>query len=336
MGAPKERSSSRGRSGRATSLGGGKIRSGHKVHGFKEKENRARSRSRDPNRKKKFVEYNTPFDEKGRCHYHKNIQLAAKKNFGGGWKILHEICPKCMEEATRDGDDQSVKSGRSLRSTSKKMEQPQTSSSTGGKSKKKWNLFKGSTGDQPQVDDDDDRSVKSNKSTRSNRSSRSTSKRGQAASSSRYGSMPFDGDGYCVHHPSIQLAKKKKLGGFKIIHDVCPNCMSEAGGRYSRSSSRDSRRSRSRSRPRKKLSDDEKSERSSRSRGSAKRKKRIRVKNLKTDDGNGKEGRYSGYVNDEHQPNGEGTIKYKDGSEWEGVWESGFQVDGRLKAASQD
>ena len=59
MGAPKERSSSRGRSGRATSLGGGKIRSGHKVHGFKEKENRARSRSRDPNRKKKFVEYNT-------------------------------------------------------------------------------------------------------------------------------------------------------------------------------------------------------------------------------------------------------------------------------------
>lgn len=107
-------------------------------------------------------------------------------------------CPKCMEEANRDGDDQSVKSGRSLRSTSRKMEQPQTSSSTGGKSKKKWNLFKGSTGDQPQVDDDDDRSVKSNKSTRSNKSSRSTSKRGQAASSSRYGSMPFDGDGYCV------------------------------------------------------------------------------------------------------------------------------------------
>lgn len=109
-------------------------------------------------------------------------------------------CPKCMEEANRDGDDQSVKSGRSLRSTSKKMEQPQTSSSAtgGGKSKKKWNLFKGSTGDQPQGDDDDDRSVKSNKSTRSNKSSRSTSKRGQAATSSRYGSMPFDGDGYCV------------------------------------------------------------------------------------------------------------------------------------------
>ena len=81
---------------------------------MKENENRARSRSRDPNRKKKFVEYKTvgfssstmirwvpchnllrlllqPFDEKGRCHYHKNVQLAVKKNFGGGWKILHEL-----------------------------------------------------------------------------------------------------------------------------------------------------------------------------------------------------------------------------------------------------
>ena len=138
-------------------------------------------------------------------------------------------------------------------------------------------------------------------------------------------------------HPSIQLAKKKKLGGFKIVHDVCPSCMSEAGGKYSRSSSRGSRRSsRSRSRPRKKLSDDEKSERSSRSRGSSMRKKRIRVKNLKTDDGNGKEGRYSGYVNDEHEPNGQGSIKYKDGSEWEGVWESGCQVHGKLKGATED
>ena len=72
---------------------------------------RPRSKSRE--RKKKPVEYATPFDEKGRCHYHKNVQLAAKKQFGGGWKVLLPSCPKCMEDS---GDEKSVKSHRSARS----------------------------------------------------------------------------------------------------------------------------------------------------------------------------------------------------------------------------
>jgi len=42
-------------------------------------------------------EYDTPFDSKGRCHHHKNVQLAARK-MRGGWKVLHAVCPRCMEE----------------------------------------------------------------------------------------------------------------------------------------------------------------------------------------------------------------------------------------------
>lgn len=44
-------------------------------------------------------EYDTPFDKSGRCHYHVNVQLASKK-FTGGWHILLQVCPKCMEQKT--------------------------------------------------------------------------------------------------------------------------------------------------------------------------------------------------------------------------------------------
>jgi len=328
MGAP--RSSTRGRSGRATSLSGGKVRSTHKLHGCREKdgekENRARSKSRDPNKRASRT-YDTPFDEKGRCHYHKNVQLAGKK-FGGGWKILHELCPRCMEERN-DDDIKSVMSARSTKSVSEQLEEQQP---TQQPNKKKWNFFqtKHQPGHSNCQDDDDDRSVKSSRSTRSTKSTRSA---GKAAISSRYGSMPFDSDGFCVRHPAVQLAKKKKLGGFKIVHDVCPMCAKENG----RSSSRGSRRQRSRSRIRRKLSnDDDKSVTSSRSRASKSKvttkKKRIRVKNLKYEGAEtGRPGRYSGYVDENHRPHGQGVIKYEDGTEWKGIWEQGSQVHGKSK-----
>lgn len=41
--------------------------------------------------------YDTPYDTKGRCHYHPQVQLA-KKKLTGGWKVVFEKCPKCMEE----------------------------------------------------------------------------------------------------------------------------------------------------------------------------------------------------------------------------------------------
>ena len=37
-------------------------------------------------RSKPAKKYDTPFDSKGRCHYHSNMQLA-KKKLTGGWKV---------------------------------------------------------------------------------------------------------------------------------------------------------------------------------------------------------------------------------------------------------
>ena len=88
----RQRSLSRGR---ATSLGGGKVKHGHRVHGMGSRQaddeshrryggDRSKSRdTRDVERKARpRREYDTPFDDKGRCHYHKNVQLAAKKMTG--------------------------------------------------------------------------------------------------------------------------------------------------------------------------------------------------------------------------------------------------------------
>ena len=211
--------------------------------------------------------------------------------------------------------------------------------------------------------DDDAISVRSGKSTRSASSRKSSSgtqrsgTSGKASQSGRYGELPFDADGYCCRHPSVQIAQKKMIGGFKIIHDVCPDCAKEGsssrtGRGRSRSKSRDSRRSRSRPRHRTEARDD-----ASRSQASSKKKKRIRVKNLKTDDGNGRIGKYTGYVNDDvsrqlvlccflfilmyinlhsslplqHIPNGEGFITYDDGKVWEGEWAEGCQVNGKMR-----
>ena len=50
---------------------------------------------------------------------------------------------------------------------------------------------------------------------------------------------------------------------------------------------------------------------------------------MKYQDENGKEGRYTGDVNADHQPHGHGKIKYKDGSAFDGVWSEGSQVHGK-------
>lgn len=354
---------------RPTSLGGGKVRVQHRLHGEKAppKDDRSiqrQKRSTRSSRKPRVRhEYDTPFDDKGRCHYHKNVQLASKK-MTGGWKVLCSACPKCMEQkmtpttAHGSGDEISVRSIRSVKSSSA------ASSSGGGKkydangccvvhshiqvAKKKvlgggWKVMRvcpSCNGGTTLGLDDDNVSLKSGRSGRSASSRRSTkssksrskskSRPGKASKSGRYGSLPFDGDGYCCVHPSVQIAQKKMMGGFKIIHDVCPECAAEGtggggggGSRRNRSASRG--RLRSLSRHRKEKKDDGGDE------TSTKKKKRIRVKNLKTEDENGEHGRYSGYVNDDHQPHGEGAMKYEDGNVWEGVWNEGSQVHGKLK-----
>jgi predicted RNA-binding Zn-ribbon protein involved in translation (DUF1610 family) len=43
------------------------------------------------------IQYDAPFDLKGRCHHHKNVKLAIRQF--GEWKVLVETCPACREEA---------------------------------------------------------------------------------------------------------------------------------------------------------------------------------------------------------------------------------------------
>ena len=85
--------------------------------------------------------------------------------------------------------------------------------------------------------DDDAISVTSQKSARSTSSRRSKSKSrgvsGKSTTSGRYGEMPFDGDGYCCRHPSVQIAQKKMMGGFKILQE-CPDCTHEDSSRSTR------------------------------------------------------------------------------------------------------
>lgn len=209
----------------------------------------ARSKSRDPKPRARRV-YDTPFDHNGRCHYHRNVQLATKK-MTGGWAVVHSTCPKCMEEADGgiiDGDGASEnkasrvadahgqydKNGCCVRHTHIQVAK-----------KKMLGGFKvvrtcpACNGDDVGLDDISVSSKKSSKSTRSS-SSRKTStstshttrgsggKSGKGTSSGRYGRLPFDADGYCCRHPAVQLAKKKVMGGgFKIIHNICPHCSLE-------------------------------------------------------------------------------------------------------------
>lgn len=113
--------------------------------------------------------------------------------------------------------------------------------------------------------DDDAQSATSGKSSRSNTSRRSTRTTntitrttrevsGKATTSGRYGALPFDSDGYCCRHPSVQIAQRKLMGGFKIIHGVCPDCVRDderrgSNGSGNNASSR-SRGTRSRSKSR--------------------------------------------------------------------------------------
>lgn len=372
-------SSSRGRSHGKTSLSGGKVRKGRALHGTKsipgDEKSRARSRSRT---RKEKVSYDTPFDEKGRCNYHKSVQLASKK-MSGGWKVMHSMCPKCMEDAD---EDKSVRSSRSHKSSLEQQQAKDRQREADGQFDKKadgqfdkngccilhshiqvakkkvlggWKVIRTCPvceGKDVGLDDDDfsvcsGRSAKSTKSTRSTKSSSySKGKRGEAVKSGKYGALPFDGEGYCCLHPSVRIAKKKAIGGWKIIHSVCPDCAAEksarrGGSRHSRSKSRS--RSKSQDRRRKSESVDDnasvasyKSGKSgSSSRSSSHQKRRIRVKNLRTEDESGKPGKYWGYVDKDYRPNGQGAMKYEDGTEWEGVWCEGSRVNGKLKRASK-
>jgi hypothetical protein len=207
-----------------------------------------------------------------------------------------------------------------------------------------------------------DKSGRSNSSRKSNKSNRGKGSTkvgvaGKATQSGRYGvALPFDADGFCCHHPSVKLAQRKLGGGFKIIHDFCPDCTKEGnnktrgssrtrgdrnnnGGRQKSSSPHRHRRSEEKETAKDDDNDDEQTSTKMKKNNadnnvveptsSKSKTKRIRVKNMKMDNEDGGKhhgpGRYSGYVNDDHKPHGEGIMNYDDGGEWVGIWKNGKQ-----------
>ena len=341
--------SAKHKSKRGTSLSGGKVQERPRRPSLSGKKAK-RYRSRSIQRRNEKPHYDTPFDEKGRCHFHKNVQLAGKK-MTGGWKVLHSICPMCMEENSNEDDNHSVKSGKSTRSS-----RTGSSGNAHGQydrkgrcvlhthiqvAKKKtfghgWKVLRACPacdgGENSSMEDVVSVSSRSISSRKSSRSTVSSSSRGKKVSSGRYGTLPFDGEGYCFQHPNIMMAQKKMMGGFKIIMDVCPECAIDKGIESSKKKS--SRRKSGTGR----VYDDSGSECSSViskiSGSSSVSRRKVRVKNMKFDD-NGKAGKYSGYVNDDYLPHGNGAIHYIDGSTWSGAWCEGSQVAGTCTRSSR-
>ena len=313
-----------------------------------------RSNSKAPTSRSKVLpmpvtpknDYDTPFDMKGRCHYHPNQQLARKK-LTGGWKVLLDKCPKCLEVQylNDSSDNRSVRSTRSTRS-SRSIRSTRSRSKSSLRSGGGGDNNKSSSKSVGEGDISDTRSVISRLSNRS--SSKPSSKRSSA--------RPFDEKGYCHHHSHVRLAKKKFTGGWKILLDRCTECVAEENkdcsnksvcsmsSRRSRSKSVCSRSSRGRSRSgslqrsstRKhsnltsEIDDDDDGEDAS----AAVTSKKMSVKKMSYKDDTGKEGFYTGYVNDQYKPHGRGKCVYKDGTKYSGTWFEGSKVHGRTTSAS--
>lgn len=395
MNCPKCQAASH-KSRRVTSLGGkGTVKRGHGVHGMPpplKKKNSGRHMD---------VEYDTPFDETGKCHHHPNVQMASKK-VRGGWKILMTACPKCIEakyeeevesvgsrssrrsgkssskdrrsrstsrsklsnKLERDGRGQSSDGGSvSSRSTKRSVTSRNTAVTSSGKwdkngcctrhpviqvAKKKllggWKELRECPKClDPSYDDVNDAastgSRKSTSSRKSTRSTKSNSSRRGGRKTDRYGALPFDEEGYCHAHPGVRIAKKKALGGWRVLHDICPDCANDASSQAGSTRSKSSRKSGTgRYYDPSSASDAssmQSSRRSARSSGSG-RKKKIRVKDMKYRDENGREGRYSGDVNEDHEPHGQGKMKYKDGTLFTGVWSDGVAVHGKSSGEKEE
>ena len=191
---------------------------------------------------------------------------------------------------------------------------------------------------------DDNRSVASGRSCRSNRSHKSV---GRVFTKNKVMvESPFDSNGYCHRHAHVRLAKKKTLGGWKIIQSFCPECAKEdafddnasaKSGRSRRSthskSSRYSKSSRRRS-SRYEVDDDETDSAHSNSQEQQVRKKLVKKMKFR-DDETGEDGLYTGYVNGDYQPHGRGKLVYPNGDRYEGTWCEGSKVHGKTTRAKK-
>jgi hypothetical protein len=206
-----------------------------------------------------------------------------------------------------------------------------------------------SDGDEIRLDDDR-LSVCSGRSAKSCKSNKSGGGSGRSGRKANRTEPKYDGEGYCCMHPSVRIAKKKTMGGWKLLVDFCPDCEAECektgssrGRRRSVSRSRNLIRSLSRGRSKNADNDED----DTHSMGSSHSKHSIRsrssnrsssnrqlgprkVKNLKIRDQNRVPGRYSGWVDENSRPDGKGIIRYENGMEWTGVWSAGEQCNGSL------
>jgi len=137
--------------------------------------------------------------------------------------------------------------------------------------------------------------------------------------------LPLDADGFCIHHPDVQLAKLGKHGDWKVLMDFCPECAEASlmigGAVGSKSRKQSSSKSVSSRRD-----CDEASAKSSRSNLS----ERTFVEKMPYIDNDGKPGHYTGYLNIDGKPNGRGKMKYVDGKKFDGIWREGNQIHGKV------
>ena len=193
------RSLSRGRAPRSLSRSSRKDGSSSKRHSAK------------PKKPRTVCINGVPFDKNGCCNMHPHIKLASKKLLGG-WKIHHEFCKVCVSEAENDDGQSSVGTGASGYSDN--------TDGTGhtGVSQRSTRSRRSACRSVVSAS----RSVKSTGSAKSMASWTSNQSKKRVQEGHDISFLPLDADGFCLHHPDVQLAKMSKQGGWKVLLDFCP------------------------------------------------------------------------------------------------------------------
>lgn len=153
-----------------------------------------------------------PFDKSGRCFVHNHVKLASKKLLGG-WKIHYPFCPECAKKDDLYEENCSVISGISgfSRGSFASGHDDYSVASSAYHSR-------GGGGGRG------DSSVRSSRSYKSSGSVATwSSKQSRKRMDKKDGSfLPLDADGYCLHHPEVQLAEVDRKGGWNVLIDFCP------------------------------------------------------------------------------------------------------------------
>lgn len=256
-----------------------------------------------------------PFDKHGRCYVHPHIKVASKKMLGG-WKIHMEFCPLCL-----NGDDnrKSMDDNCSNISGNSRLTDGTGFSDLTGRSKRSSRSCRSRgasvSSRKPNA------SVVSNGSARSVSSRTSNRSRKKQIQNKDDSFLPLDGDGYCLYHSDVQLAKIEKKG-WKVILDFCPECAGQSvavgdsvnrGKPHKRRPSITSAKSNSTGKS-----------------GKSGDSHSTYIESMPYIDGDGKPGHYTGHVDSEGQPNGRGKMKYISGIKFDGVWHEGTKLHGRL------